>query len=454
MTSLTTEPAGTSSGGGLSELARSVDLAALPGPAWLGDIRRSAAEAFERLGLPSRRDEEWRYTSLRRIESASFAPSAGAGVIDASSLARMTVDVPGAVRVVFVDGVLSTALSSPLDGLAGGLTVLPIEEAASSHEGIVRPELERSAASVRDGFEALSASLMDHGVFVHAAKDAVIETPIVVTAIETGRGGSSAVSTPRVVVVAERGSSVRVVEEYVGVDGGVYLRNPATDVVVGENADVEHTLLERESVDAFHVSTLRATQERSSRFTSHRMILGGGLVRNNVWPTLAGDGCHSVLNGLFVGDGRQHLDNHMRVVHERPHGDSRQYYRGLLGGESSGVFTGRIFVAKPAQKTDAIQSNSNLLLSDHATVTSKPQLEIYADDVRCTHGATTGQIDDEAMFYLRARGIPETDARLMLLFAFAGENLDRIGLEPVREAVRREIEAKLTRMLASGSGPR
>jgi len=213
--------------------------------------------------------------------------------------------------------------------------------------------------------------------------------------------------------------------------------------VVGENAHVEHYFLEQESPKAFNISTLRIHQQRDSRSTSHSVLLGGKLVRNNVHTVLGGEGCDCLINGLYVGSDSQHMDNHMRVEHAQPHGDSRQFYKGILNDRSSAVFSGRIIVHPGAQKTDAKQTNKNLLLSEEAHVDTKPQLEIYADDVKCTHGATIGQLDEEAIFYLRARGLGIDAARSLLIHAFAGESLDRMGIPSIREYLDKLLLARL-----------
>jgi Fe-S cluster assembly protein SufD len=265
-------------------------------------------------------------------------------------------------------------------------------------------------------------------------------------------------SHPRNLIVAEDESQVAVIEEYVSLSGGVAFSNTATEMVAGESAVVSHYMLEREHPDVFNISTLRIQQARSANVASHSILLGGGLVRNNVHPVLNGEGGNCLINGLFLGDGTQHLDNYMLVEHAQPHCESHQFYNGILDGKAHGVFHGRIIVHKDAQKTDAKQTNRNLLLSDDAQIDTKPQLEIYADDVKCTHGATIGQIEENALFYLRSRGIDERSARKLLLLAFANECLDRMREEPVRNHIEGLINSHLFAMAhtqpiaASGDG--
>jgi Fe-S cluster assembly protein SufD len=249
---------------------------------------------------------------------------------------------------------------------------------------------------------------------------------------------------PRNLVVVEEESQATIIEEYVSLeDSGVLLCNSATELIAGESATVSHYMIEREHTEAFNISTLRIQQDKSANVASHALLLGGGLVRNNVHPVLAGEGGECLINGLFIGQGRQHLDNYMHVEHASPHCNSRQFYNGILDGHSHGVFHGRIVVHKAAQKTDAKQTNRNLLLSDDAQIDTKPQLEIHADDVKCTHGATIGQIDADALFYLQSRGIDEASARKILLLAFAGECLEHMKLGPAREHAERLIQSHL-----------
>jgi Fe-S cluster assembly protein SufD len=247
----------------------------------------------------------------------------------------------------------------------------------------------------------------------------------------------------RTLIVMEQGSRATVIEDFVSLGDEACFVNGVTEVSVGANADVTHCFLERENAATINVATLAARHQRDSRFTSHSILAGGGLVRNNVNPILEGENITSTLNGIYVGRGAQHLDNNMRVEHRAANCGSRQYYKGILADDSHGVFTGRIIVSKGAQKTDAVQSNQNLLLSRSAQAQTRPQLEIYADDVKCTHGATIGELDEDAFFYLRARGLSETDARSMLVYAFASESLERIEHAGLRRAVTRLVLDRL-----------
>jgi Fe-S cluster assembly protein SufD len=257
---------------------------------------------------------------------------------------------------------------------------------------------------------------------------------------------------PRNLIVAENATEASIVEDYVSLGSGVSFSNVVTELVAGEDAVISHYMIEREDRQVFNVSTLRSQQARSSNVSSHSVLLGGGLVRNNIHPVLAGEGGECLINGLFIGNGHQHMDNYMLVEHASPHCGSRQFYNGILDGHSHGVFHGRIIVHKDAQKTDAKQTNRNLLLSDDAQIDTKPQLEIYADDVKCTHGATIGQVEENALFYMRSRGIEETEARSLLLLAFANECLDRMKSAPVRDYLRDLVQGWLPGTTASTNG--
>jgi len=290
-----------------------------------------------------------------------------------------------------------------------------------------------------DAFSALNTAFMQDGLFVFVPRGIILEAPIYALYVSTAAAAPT-ISHPRNLIVLEESAEASVVEDYVSLDsGGVHFSNVVTELVAGENSTLNHYLLERENDSSFNVSTFRIEQQRDSAVASHTALIGGSLVRNNIHPVLAGEGADCLINGVFMGRGTQHMDNFMMVEHASPHCNSRQFYYGVLDDKSRGVFSGRIIVHKDAQKTDAKQTNRNLLLSDAAQVDTKPQLEIYADDVKCTHGATIGQINKDALFYLRTRGIPEDGARNNLLVAFAGECVDRMPLEPVREFLRRIV---------------
>jgi Fe-S cluster assembly protein SufD len=406
------------------------------GPAWVRELRRRGAEHFAALGLPTLAHEEWRATSLRAIERAAFvlAPPARPDV-DRREIDGFDFRGLEAIRLVFLNGRFAPELSrGQREG--GGAWIGTLASALSQRPELVEPHLGRLAGTEREAFSALNTAFLEDGAFVHVAPETVL-APVVHVLSVTSSPAAAIVTQPRLLVVAGRAARASVIEDYASCGDGAHLTNAVTEIVVDQGAEVHHYLIERESRSAFNVSTLEVRQERDSRFSSHSVLLGGALVRNNVHPVLAGPGCDSLLNGLYVGRGAQHLDNHMRVEHAGPHGHSRQFYKGILADQARGVFSGRIVVAPGAQKTDAVQSNGNLLLSPDAQATARPQLEIYADDVKCTHGATIGQLDEQAIFYLMSRGLDRASARALLVYTFASESLQRMELEPVRTHMER-----------------
>ncbi|MEI8190274.1 MAG: Fe-S cluster assembly protein SufD, partial [candidate division NC10 bacterium] len=316
----------------------------------------------------------------------------------------------------------------------------------TADRALLEGHLARYADIQRDIFSALNTALMEDGAFIQIPRGTVLEQPIHVLYV-SAPGAEPMATHPRTLIVAGENSQATVVEDHASLGDGVVFSNGVTELVAGDGSVLEHYLIERESARAYVIRTLRSQQGRASNLTSHTLLLGGALVRRNIHPVLAGEGGECLINGLFMAKGRQHMDNYMRVEHLSPRCASRQFYKGVLDDQARGVFHGRIVVHKDAQKTDAKQTNMNLLLSEEAQVDTKPQLEIYADDVKCTHGATVGQIDDDAIFYLRARGIPEASAKALLLFAFAGEMLQRIKVEPVR----RHLEEMVRRWMPQGN---
>ncbi|MEM9661061.1 MAG: Fe-S cluster assembly protein SufD [Planctomycetota bacterium] len=428
MTSLLTEPTAAHEG--------------LELPAWLRDLKEAGAAAAASLGLPTTKLESWRFTDLRAIDGIDFAmPAAHQHALSAADLQRFAIEDLEVARAVFVDGAFSESLSD-LSGV-GPAQVLLLSDAVRQREGDLRDKLGSLMLAPEDGLEALNQSRMDDGIVIIVPDDAVIERPLEILSVCTGQGEPVAWH-PRHVIVAGKRSQVRVLEHSVSLtDDAVGLTNSVTEVFADEEAKVEHYFLERDSRSSFNISTLATRQESGSDVHSHTVLLGGRLVRNNVQPTLNGSKAHCLINGLYVGDGEQLLDNAMRVRHAAPDCESRQHYKGIMNGKSRGIFTGRIIVDKAGQQTDAVQSSRAMLLSESARATARPQLEIYADDVKCTHGATTGRVDDDAVFYFMSRGLSEEVARAMLIYAFAAEGFDRMELVPVRRLLAREMIAKL-----------
>ncbi|HZP34112.1 MAG TPA: Fe-S cluster assembly protein SufD [Candidatus Acidoferrales bacterium] len=411
-------------------------------PAWLRALRERGFARFAEAGFPTTRDEDWRFTNVSAIAQTPFQLARD---LRSSGVYGETLDacrIPGAAcQLVFVNGRFAAQLSE-LGNLPETVKVASLAQVITDSSKSVEAHLGSYLNIERDAFCALNTAFIEDGAYVYLPRGTVIEAPICFLFISLP-GHEPEMTNPRNLVVAEDSTEASVVEDYVSLGSGISFSNAVTELVAGENAVISHYLIEREDRQAYNVSTLRTQQARSSNVSSHSVLLGGGLVRNNVHPVLAGEGGECLINGLFIGNGRQHIDNYMLVEHASPHCSSRQFYNGILDGRSHGVFHGRIIVHKDAQKTDAKQTNRNLLLSDDAQIDTKPQLEIYADDVKCTHGATIGQVEENALFYMRSRGIEESAARGLLLLAFANECLDRMKSTPVREYLHELVQGWL-----------
>jgi Fe-S cluster assembly protein SufD len=423
-------------------------------PVWLRQLREDAWTRFHAKGFPTTHDEDWRFTNLAAMAKIPFErPAKGSGAVSAQEIEQFR--VPGAAcQLVFVNGHFAPQLSE-LSGLPKGLEICSLVGAidcgmvGAAPEGCasdgIEQHLGRYADARRDVFTALNSALWEDGAYVRIRRGANISQPIHLLYVSAG-SGAEIMTHPRTLIVAEPTSHAAVIEDYVSIGGEAAFSNAVTELVAGQDAVVSHFLVERENLAAFNISTLRLELARGTNVSSHSILLGGGLVRNNVHPVLAGEGAECLINGLFVGAGSQHLDNYMLVEHAQPQCGSRQFYNGILDGSARGVFHGRIVVHKDAQKTDAKQTNRNLLLSDNARIDTKPQLEIYADDVKCTHGATIGQIEEEQLFYLRSRGIDEVAARNTLLYAFAAECLDRMEEPAAREFAEGLIRERISEL--------
>ena len=424
-------------------------------PRWFEKLRETALARFLKTGFPSTRDEDWRFTNVSAIARTPFSPARKKPTgLSPADLAGWKIP-NSAAQLVFVDGQLVPGLST-LDGLRKRVTVSALKDLIRKQPEVVEPHLGRYVDIERDPFPALNTAFAEDGAYVHIERGTVLTEPIHVLFVSTTRD-TPEMTHPRNLVVVEDEGQATVIEEYISLGSGPVLSNGVTELVAGESAHVAHHMIVREQPEAFHISTLRIEQARSATVSSHSLLLGGGLVRNNVHPVLRGEGGECLINGLFVGNGHQHLDNYMLVEHASPHSSSRQFYNGILDGHAHGVFHGRIVVHKNAQKTDAKQTNRNLLLSDDAQVDTKPQLEIYADDVKCTHGATIGQIDENSLFYLESRGIDRISARRLLLSAFASECLARMKDDTARAHAEQLIDKYLSSFadaLAEGSADR
>ena len=402
------------------------------GPSWLREPRRHAIARFAERGLPTTRDEEWKYTSLAPLAAMPLdlaADGAGEAPTD-EALAPFLIGPASWNRLVFVNGryvaKLSTVRSLPAGGHVGSLA-----EALITDAEMVRPYLGTGAEQSGDAFGALNAAFWADGAFVRVPAGTSVEEPIQLLFLATPREAPHA-EHPRSLIVLERGSRLALVESYVALGASAYLTNAVTEVVLRPDADLDHHRIVLEGREAVHVGQTRVREERDSQLASCTVVFGGRLVRNDVSAVLNAEGAECRLSGLFVVGGEQHVDIHTVIDHVAPRATSRQLYKGVLDGTARGVFSGRVVVRPGANGTDAHQTNKNLLLSDGVEVDSKPQLEIFADDVKCSHGAADGQLAADAIFYLKSRGLDEAAARTLLTHGFANEVLGRIRVGPIR----------------------
>ena len=398
---------------------------------------------FAELGFPTVQDEDWRFTNVAPIAKLPFKPvlEYAPGGLNAATLAQNSFANLKASRLVFVNGHFSKEFSTVLPQ-ADGIKIGSLAAALVTDSALLEKHLGRHAEVEDNAFTALNTAFFQDGAFIYVPAGKTVPDPVHLLFVSTSKE-AGVTAHPRNLIIAEKGSKLTVIESYVATADGAYFTNAVDELVVGENAVVEHCKFQDESASAFHIAAIHAHLGRNCNFIAHSVATGARLSRNNIRTSLADEGVECVLNGLYLTRDDQLADHHMVVDHAKPHCNSHEYYNGILDGHSKGVFHGRILVRPDAQKTDAKQTNKNLLLSENATVDTKPQLEIYADDVKCTHGATIGQLNDESIFYLRARGIGLETARRMLIHAFAGEIIDRIRYAPAREEMDKVVWDRL-----------
>ena len=412
-------------------------------PAWLQNLRQMGMARFEALGYPTTKNEDWHFTSVAPIAERTFRlstlHSASSLGLKAADLERFGFGQADWHRLVFINGVFDESLSSFEDG-GDAVSVGSLADAINSGSPAIQRHLGTIAKFEQHTFTALNTAFISDGAFIELANDTVVEQPIHLLFISGGEG----VCHPRNLIVAGRHSRAAVIESYVSLRDSEYFSNPVTEIVAGEGAHIDHYKLQRESESAFHVGTVQIREERDSQLHSFSFAVGGALARTNVYTSLEGDGATCTLNGLYLTDGTQHIDNQTSIEHIAPNCPSHEVYKGVLDGRSHGVFNGKVYVHPEAQKTDGKQSNNNLLLSPSARVDTKPQLEIFADDVKCTHGATVGRLDELAMFYLNSRGIGRETARTLLTYAFAADVLETIELEPLKKELEKMVLARFT----------
>ena len=409
---------------------------------WLSRLREDASKEFSGVGFPSPRDEEWRYTNISPIEKSQFTLSEKAGAIDEAFLKSTLLD--DCHHLVFVDGFYQANLSS-IDSLPEGVVVSALSAGLADNEELIKSLLDSVVETPALGFTNFNTALFTDGAVISIEENTSVEKPIQLAFISSKEGALS-LSNCRNLIIAKASSKATVIETYNSVEETCYLSNVVTEVVVEPNANLSHNRLQTESKAAYHVGGVYSRLESNAVFKQYNYTFGAILSRCEVHAEL-GTASDCYLDGLYIAQDHQHMDNHTRLNHAQPHAISNEFYKGIMNDRSRGVFQGRIIVAQDAQKTDAKMNNRNLLISDRAEADTKPQLEIYADDVKCAHGVTVGQLDDASIFYLRSRGVDDEMAKNMLTFAFANEMVERIDFQPLRLKV---LEALLKRFPQDG----
>jgi Fe-S cluster assembly protein SufD len=416
-------------------------------PEWLTLLRKSGIDRFDALGYPTRRSEEWKYTSVEPLTKISFelgVSDVKGGRLESDLVDRSAFYRPEDIRLVFLNGHYAPELSS-LHALPKGVVVGSFADSLRNDGELIEKYLTRSADFKDRPFVALNTAFLRDGAVLFIPKGVVIESPIYLCHYSWASGRPT-VSHPRNLIIAEEGSQATVVEIYMGGGEQSYFTNAVTEIIVGENSRIDHYKLQQESGKAYHISSTDVRQARQGRFSSLSISLGSALSRNEVKTVLDDEGAECELNGFFMVTGRQHVDNQTSIDHAKPHGTSNELYKGILDGSAKGVFNGKIIVRPDAQKTSARQTNKNLILSDEALMNTKPLLEIFNNDVKCNHGATIGRLDENQVFYLRSRGIGEFQARSLLTYAFASDLIGRIKIASLQTAMEKLI---FRRLLAS-----
>ena len=402
--------------------------------------RKEALSNFSRLEFPTIKDEEWKYTSIAPLLKYNFVPSYEKKIVSKEFIKSLLFDEMEHSLIVFINGRYSAEHSNLLN-LPKGVIVGSIAEEMKKNNEVLQKHFGKYANYQDHIFTALSTAYTDDGAFIYVPIGKIVEEPIHIVFIASS-GNEKILVQPRNLFVAEKSSQVTIIEHYVSADEGVHFTNAVTEIVAEENAVVDHIKLQEESKKAFHIARMEVDQERNSNFASHLTSTGADLSRNEFNARFNDEGGECKLNGLFMIDGTQLFDAHTLMDHAKPHCNSHEHYKGILDEKSRGVFNGKVIVRQDAQKTNAFQENNNILLSDEALVNTKPQLEIFADDVKCSHGATIGQMDEDAKFYLESRGIGEETSKSILLHAFASDVITSIKIESIRNYIEEIITKK------------
>jgi Fe-S cluster assembly protein SufD len=409
-------------------------------PPWINQTRKSAIAHFAEIGFPTVQQEDWKYTNVAPLVNFPFKPATSQPApISADDIKQFTFNDMRGSRLVFLNGQFAQNLSRIFD--ESEIALASLLSAMEIFPRTVEKHLGNYARYDENAFTSLNTAFFQDGAFISLPDDTQLDAPVHLLFLSSA-AEKGATTHPRTLILVGKRSKMTVIENYVTIGNAPCFTNSVTEIHLQDDAELEHCKVQMECSDCFHIATIQAQQRQNSRFTSHSISLGGKIARNDIKTSFIGEGCHSLLNGLYLGRDEQLVDHHTSVEHAKPRCQSHEFYHGVLDGNSRGVFNGKIFVHQDAQKTDAKQTNRNLLLSDSATIDTKPQLEIFAHDVKCTHGATVGQLDEQAIFYLRARGIGINAARQMLIYAFVSDVVNRISIEPVRRELDRILSER------------
>ena len=393
--------------------------------------RKDAISKFGTLSIPTQKDEEWKYTNISSLLKHNFSPVAVKANVSSETINKFLFDKMEHSLLVFVNGNFSSELSKLID-IPKGVVIGSLAEELKNNNPVVKKHLGKYAENENYFFTTLSSAFAKDGAFIYVPDGKVVEDPIHIIFI-TKNGSEKILTQPRNLFVAGKNSQVTIIEHYVSDEDSIYFTNSVTEIVADDNAIVDHIKLQEESNRAFHVARMEVDQERSSNFSSHLISHGAEISRNDFNARFNDEGSECMLNGLFMIGDEQLFDAHTMIDHAKPHCNSHEHYKGILQDKSKGVFNGKVMVRRDAQKTNAFQQNNTILLSDDAVMNTKPQLEIFADDVKCSHGATIGKLNDEAKFYLKSRGIGEDAATAILIHAFASDVITSIKIPALRD---------------------
>ena len=409
---------------------------------WFSKQRQSAFDIFQESGFPNTRVEDWKYTDVKPIAKNTFSNITESNVAsDNNEIDEILIKDLDCVNLVFINGAYSEKYSD-IKNISSKIVIKSMADALINDESLLKKHLTKHINQELNSFTALNTAFIQDGAYINISANTNIDKPINITYISRDSNHPFATH-PRNLIVMGENSNATIIENYVGSGKVNYFTNSVTETVLLQGAVLKHYKIQQEGSSAFHIASLNTSQSKDSRFESHLVSIGGALVRNNINASLNEEGAEIIMNGLYMTEDVQHVDNHTRVDHLKPHTQSHQNYRGVLNGKSRGVFNGKVVVHPQAQKIEAYQNNANLLLSDDAEIDTKPELEIYADDVKCTHGATVGQLDDDMLFYLRSRAVDEKTARSLLTYAFADEVISEINLKEIQNKLERLIIGRL-----------